>query len=171
MFHWTSRGIAEVIGLVGVACSLVFVGLEVRQNSVATRAATNAAVSEAFVDLNLVLATSPELAHALAVSFEGPEKLSPEERTLVLGLWRALFHVWSNGHRQWTNETLDHVLYESIVSEISTYAASKDGSVQDIDGRGRSMRWAWNSERFIFNVEFQQFVDSLIDPHNNATQD
>ena len=26
-----------------------------------------------------------------------------EERILVLGMWRSLFHVWSNGHRQWTN--------------------------------------------------------------------
>ena len=26
----------------------------------------------------------------------------------------------------------------------------------------RAMRWAWESERFIFNSEFQQFVDELI---------
>ncbi len=160
---WTARGIAESIGLIGIVGSLVFVGLEVRQNSVATTASANAAVADAFIELNLVLAASPDLARASAKSFEeGPEKLQPEERILVLGLWRALFHIWSNGHRQWTNETLDQVLYESIISEISTYGRNQDESVEDIDGRGRAMRWAWESERFIFNIEFQQFVDELI---------
>ncbi len=96
------------------------------------------------------------------VSFDDPEKLSPEERILVLGMWRAIFHTWSNGHRQWTNETLDHVLYESIVSEISTYSHNQDESIEDIDGRSRAMRWAWESERFVFNIEFQRFVDELI---------
>ncbi len=162
MFGWTTRGIAEVIGLVGIMGSLVFVGLEVRQNSVATRASTNASVADAFIEINLVLASSPELAHAIAVSFDDPEKLSTEERILVLGMWRAIFHIWSNGHRQWTNETLDRVLYESIVSEISTYGRNQDESVGDIDSIGRAMRWAWESERFIFNSEFQQFVDELI---------
>ena len=162
MFGWTARGIAEVIGLMSIVGSLAFVGLEVRQNSVATRASSNASVADAFIELNLLVASSPELARALVVSFEEPDKLSPEERILVLGLWRALFHVWSNGHRQWSNETLDPVLYDSIVSEILTYALSQDASVKDINGRSRSMRWAWESERFIFNIEFQQFVDELV---------
>ncbi|MFT7652302.1 MAG: hypothetical protein ACI9ON_002311 [Limisphaerales bacterium] len=35
MFGWAARGIAEVIGLLGIVGSLAFVGLEVRQNSVA----------------------------------------------------------------------------------------------------------------------------------------
>ena len=161
MSGWTARGIAEVIGLVGIVGSLVFVGLEVRQNSVATRASTNAAVADAFRELNLVLASSPELARALVASLDDPEELSPEESVMALGFWRALFHTWSNGHRQWTNETLDQVIYESIISEISTYG-------RDIDGRGRSVRWAWESERFIFNSEFQLFVDELIGAGSDA---
>ena len=117
---WTAKGIAEFIGLISIVGSLVFVGLEVRQNSVATRASTNAAVADAFLELNLVLASSPELARSVVVSFDDPEKLSPEERILSLGLWRALFHTRSNAHRQLVNETPDEVLCESVVSEIST---------------------------------------------------
>ena len=167
MFGWTARGIAEAIGLVSIVGSLVFVGLEVRQNSVATNASANAVVSDAFIELNLVLASSPELARAVVVSFDDPENLTPENRIMVLAMWRTLFHVWSNGHRQWTNETLDHVLYDSIISEISTYGLGQDQSVEDIDGRSRSMRWAWESERFIFNIEFQQFVEELIGADSN----
>ena len=158
----------EFVGAIAVVATLGYLAVQVHKNSVATRASTNAAVADAFIELNLVLASSPELARAVVVSFDSPEKLSPEERVLVLGMWRALFHVWSNGHRQWTNETLDQVLYESIVSEISTYGRNQDESVEDIDGRSRSMRWAWESERFIFNIEFQQFVDELIGTVSDA---
>ena len=168
MFGWTARGMAEAIGLVSIVCSLVFVGLEVRQNSVATRAAANTAVSDAFIELNLVLASSPELARAVVVSFDDPEKLSPEDRILILGMWRTVFHVWSNGHRQWANETLDQVLYDSIVSEISAYGRNQGEAIEDIEGRSRSMRWAWESERFIFNIEFRQFVDGLIGTGDEA---
>lgn len=168
MLSWTARGIAEAIGLVSIVGSLVFVGLEVRQSSVATNASANATFSDSFIELNLVLASSPELAHAVVISFDDPKKLSPEDRILILGMWRTIFHIWSNGHRQWTNETLDQVLYESIISEISTYGHGQDESVEDLDGRSRSMRWAWESERFIFNIEFQQFVDELIGADSNA---
>ena len=161
MSGWTARGFAEVIGLVGIVGSLVFVGLEVRQNSVATRASTNAGVADAFREVNLVMASSPELARALVAAADDPEELSPEESTMARGFWRALFHTWSNGHRQWTNETLDQVMYESIISEISTYG-------RNIGGMGRSMRWAWESERFIFNSDFQLFVDELIGAGSDA---
>jgi hypothetical protein len=162
MASWSARGIAEIIGLFGVLVSLVFVGFEVRQNSMATRASTNAAVADSFIELNLVLASNRELAHVVVVAFDNPEKLSAEDRIMALGMWRTVFHTWSNAHRQWTNETLDEVLYKSIVSEISTYGRNQEETVEDLDGRSRSMRWAWESERFIFNIEFQKFVDELI---------
>jgi len=38
------KGIAELIGIFAVVASLVFVGVEVRQNSVATRSANNASL-------------------------------------------------------------------------------------------------------------------------------
>jgi hypothetical protein len=161
MSGWTARGIAEVIGLVGIVGSLVFVGLEVRQNSVATRASTNAGVADAFRELNLVMASSPELASALVASMGDLEEMSTEEAIMALGLWLALFHTWSNGHRQWTNETLDQVMYDSIISEVSTYG-------RDTGGQGRSMRWAWEGERFIFNSDFQLFVDELIGVDSDA---
>ena len=62
----SARHVAETVGIVGVIGSLIFVGGELRQNAIATRAATNAEVSVSFVDLNLMLASSPELARAFS---------------------------------------------------------------------------------------------------------
>ena len=159
-----TRRVAEMVGLLAVIASLVFVGVEIRQNSIATRAATDAAVADGFRELNLVLASSPDLAAAFTAAADNPAEAPAEAQTMMLGLYRALFHIWSNGHRQHLNGTIDPAIFRAIVQEISTYAGdvSGDADIDDIDRRRRNTRWAWDSERFIFNADFQAFVDSIL---------
>jgi hypothetical protein len=158
------KGTVELVGIFAVVASLVFVGVEVRQNSVATRSATNAAVKDAFSELNLTIASSPELARAMVTLAENPDDALPEDQLRVLALWRALFHGWSNVHRQHLNGTIDPALYDAVVQEISAYAGKFHGPVvpNDVERRKRQMRWAWESERFVFNPDFQLFVDDVI---------
>ena len=159
-----SRRVGELVGLLGVIASLVFVGVEIRQSSIATRAATDAAVADGFRELNLVLASSPDLAAAFTAGADNPAEAPAEAQTMMLGLYRALFHIWSNGHRQHLNGTIDPAIFQAIGQEISTYAGDVSGEaeVNDIDRRRRNVRWAWDSERFIFNPDFQAFVDSVL---------
>ena len=164
MIETKSHRIAEIIGLIGVIGSLVFVGLEVRQSSIATRAATDAAVADGFRELNLAMASSPDLARALAAHASNPEEASIEDQVLILGLYRALFYIWSNAHRQHLNGTIDPALYRSVVQELSAYAGDlpAGANVEDIRRRQRLTKWAWESERFIYNPDFQRFVDSAL---------
>jgi hypothetical protein len=152
------------VGIFALVASLIFVGIEVRQNSIATRSATNAAVKDAFREFNLVVASSPELAKALAANAENPGDAPPEDQVQILAMWRALFHIWSNVHRQHLNGTLDPALYNAVVQEVSMYAGNARGSeiVDDAERRARHMRWAWESERFIFNLDFQLFIDGIL---------
>jgi hypothetical protein len=163
MKKFTPRMVAETVGLVCVVGSLIFVGLEQRQNTIAIRAATNSSFASGFQELNLVVASSPSLSKALAQLDGNLDDISQEDRIQILGLYRALFHIWSNGHRQFLNGTLDPVLYDGVIQEISTYArkASSDTLI-DSDRRRIAMKWAWKSEKFIYNPEFQQLMDSIL---------
>jgi len=154
----------QVVGIFALVASLIFVGIEVRQNSIATRSATNAAVKDAFRELNLVIASSPGLAKAVVANAENPDDAPPEDQLQMLAMWRALFHIWSNVHRQHLNGTLDPALYDAVVQEVSTYAGNARGTatVDDAERRARHMRWAWESERFIFNLDFQMFIDGIL---------
>ena len=165
MKRWSARNVAEGIGILGVIGSLIFVGGELRQNAIATRAATNAEVSFAFVELNLMLASSPELARAFAENADDPAAAPREAQILMMGAWRALFHIWSNAHRQHLNGTLDPAIYESVVQEISTYSVGAMETHDNVDlvRRQALMNWAWQNERFIYNQEFQDFVDEILD--------
>ena len=164
MKNWSTQSTVESIGLLAVVCSLVFVGLELRQNSVATTAQTNSAVAEGFIEINLAMATSAELARAMTSYEDDPALASMADQVQILGLWRALFHIWSNAHRQHLNDTLDPAIYASVIQEISTYAkpGADANDVNDLNRRQRVMRWAWEKERFIFNPDFQVFVDDIL---------
>jgi hypothetical protein len=154
----------QAVGLFALVASLIFVGIEVRQNSIATRSATNAAVKDAFRELNLVIASSPELARAITANAQNPNDAPPQERLQIIAMWRALFHIWSNVHRQHLNGTMDPALYDAVVQEISMYAGNTRGveAADDAERRARHMQWAWASERFIFNQDFQIFVDGIL---------
>lgn len=159
---WKDR--AEMVGIVAIVASLIFVGGELRQNAIATKAAMNAEIAAVFVDINLVVASSPELTQRLANFAEDPAAAPREAQIQMLGIWRAVFHIWSNVHRQHLNGTIDPALYESVVQEVSTYAAtaSDDSQNADVIRRQAFMRWAWESERFIFNPDFQVFIDGIL---------
>lgn len=154
----------QVFGIFALVASLIFVGIEVRQNSIATRSATNAAVKDAFRELNLVIASSPELARAVVASAEDPDNAPPEDKFQMRAMWRALFHIWSNAHRQHLNGTLDPALFDAVIQEASLYAgnAKGAGTVDDVERRARHMRWAWKSERYIFNSDFQKLIDGIL---------
>jgi hypothetical protein len=112
----------------------------------------------------MIMASSPELAAAIARNWSNPEEGSLEDAIQVLAIWRGLFHIWSNAHRQHLNGTLDPAIFESVVQEMSTYAkASLDDQTDNpVEWRNRQMRWAWNSERFLFNPDFKTFLDDTI---------
>jgi hypothetical protein len=154
----------QVVGIFTLVASLIFVGIEVRQNSIATRSATNAAVKDAFREFNLVIASSPELARAVAANAENPDVAPPEDQFQMLAMWRALFHTWSNVHRQHLNGTLDPALYDAVIQEVSMHAGNARGTetVNDAERRARHMLWAWESERFVFNTDFQLFIDGIL---------
>jgi hypothetical protein len=153
-----------MVGIVAIVASLIFVGGELRQNAIATKAAMNAEIADTFVDVNLVVASSPELTQRLADFADNPTAAPREAQIQMLGIWRAVFHTWSNVHRQHLNGTIDPAIYESVVQEITTYAAATSNNNQNADvvRRQAFLRWAWESERFIFNPDFQVFVDGIL---------
>jgi hypothetical protein len=146
-----------------IVASLVFVGIEVRQRSVATNSATKGAVSDSLNVVNLAIASSPELVNALAAIAGIYEDAPLEEQLRALAVWRAVFDGWSNVHRQHLNGTIDSALYDALRQEISGYAAKYYGSdaPDAIERRRRQMMWAWESERSNYDRDFQSFVDDF----------
>jgi len=80
------KTIREVVGTSTVVLGLLFVGLEVRQNTAAVRAASLQAVGEMSQANSLAFATSPELGAVLAAALSRPDSMTPQEYLMMAGL-------------------------------------------------------------------------------------
>ena len=85
MVRKEGRRTLEVVGALGVIGSLVFVGLEVRESSRATRAATDAEIAAQFVQINIAMYASDQLAADIGAAGEaGHPSLAPLESQIRL---------------------------------------------------------------------------------------
>ena len=88
-------------------------------------------------------------------------ELSEERAAQTLAMWRAVFHQWSNNHYQYTQGVLDPVLFVPTGREIATYAATQ--------GIGQIIREAWGAARYIYNDNFAEYMDKLLEQNPVST--
>lgn len=67
--HW--RGIGGLVATVGVILSLIFVGMELRQNTVVSRAQARQGLADRNADVINSIAENPELARAWGIMWRG----------------------------------------------------------------------------------------------------
>jgi hypothetical protein len=154
--------LGEFVSSIAVVLTLAYLAFQTRLNSISTRSATNTAVAGQFVEMNMALASNTGLARAMLTDVTRLANAPVEDIGQMLAFWRGLFHLWSNAHRQHLNGTLDAAIYTGIVQEVSAYAEGSRDEVsqnEELARRGKPMRWAWEIERYLFNPEFQLFVD------------
>lgn len=109
--------IGEVLAALGVIASLVFVAVEVRQNTNAVRGATLQAVSQQSLDLVILGIQDPALREAfLAAEIEG---LTPEQRDLMEWFYAAKLRADENRFRQVELGTLDPSSFQYLSNHFA----------------------------------------------------
>ena len=147
-----------ILANVGVIASLIFVGVQVSQEAAATRSATVLQLKDSWVQLNLAMATSVELAEAIqSVDEQGWNGASYIDKGLVTGLYRTLFHNWSNAFYQYQNGTLDQTQWGAYLREAGVNAANPN------------IRQVWSEWNFVYDDSFRGLMDELIADAEVAT--
>ena len=145
-----TRFVVEVVGLLGVIASLAFVGMEIRQNTVAVRSATIQAVSDQAMQLTLSMATDdhlPQLVHEMRRNGVTQADLDNQDRlrlrlVVVAGLRRQ-----ENLYLQVQNGTLPAAALQNV--SFSFY-------------RNAFVRELWASDREYFDPEFARYWDGIL---------
>ena len=114
---WIWKETAEILGVIGVVASLIFVGVEVRQNTNAVRGATLQAVSQQSLDLVMAGLDNSALRIAFVAAAEGT--MSPEQTNLMVWFVSAKLRADENRYRQIELGILD----ESTFLQLSNHAA------------------------------------------------
>lgn len=142
--------IAEVIGAAAIVVSLVYVGIEINENSRAVRSAMAKESTTAVSAWYTALGSNQQATHAFRVGMVEPEALSEEELAqffyLAHGLmleYQSLFYISREG-------TLDQALQDSITRTLSATAHLA------------GFQMYWKQRREIFYPEFRERVEEII---------
>ena len=91
----SGKAIRETLGFVVVVASLVFVGVEIRQNSQSVQAATYQDLIAQITNLNVLEIENPEFGALVQATLDGPSPERPDEtqiRQMAPYLWLLLRH-------------------------------------------------------------------------------
>ena len=111
------KDIIELVGAIAVLIGLVFVGLELRQNTRAVQAATFQGMTETSSDFLVTIASEPELRRVWSASYTTLDELSTEDREIYRYLLNSFWLRMQNAFRQWQVGTLsdeDWFVYRNL---------------------------------------------------------
>jgi len=149
------RSTVELLAALAVVASLVFVGIEIRQNSEATRAAATQDLGQSWIDWNLATATR-EIQEAVVTvgQFADPSEAPMIDQRIAESYARSLFSNWSISHYQYRMGVLDPPLWDAVMRDMG-------GSVDPAQPFGRLILWAWHRNRHLYVENFTALMDSL----------
>lgn len=141
--------ISQAISSVAVVASLVFVGVQLRRNTMATRAASHHSITEALNHLNLVWARDEQLARIWLAGGKNREALTPEDRWRYDSVLRAYFHVCETMYTQ-----------AELGAGDSGIVAAEEAGIRFVFGMQGAREW-WLENPFGFSPEFRRYIDAL----------
>jgi hypothetical protein len=141
--------ISQIVAVVGIFASLVFVGLQIRQNTRATRAASHNAVSDSLNEINRMFAENADLTKIWLAGMADRKSLTEEERWRFDSTARAYMHVC---------ETM-FIQAGLGAGDKSVLHAEEEGIRQVFASPGVRAWWAENP--YGFCPEFRTYVAKL----------
>jgi hypothetical protein len=140
---WASQSVAAV----GVMASLIFVGLEVRNNAKAVRSATTQAVHENFAGMYLSLQGNPSALATCAKAVVDLDALTPAEKTQFVATFMAIMSFTQNAFDHWRVGHLRTDLWAGWESLMMNIVLTPGGAA------------LWRERGYLFSKDFQHEVE------------
>ena len=155
--NWDAIGaIGEVLGAIAVIFTLIYLAVQIRQNSASTRAQIRQSLAEAQIEYMNLRATDPFLRTALEKMFMGIE-LDPDEQFGVVYHTNAGLRMFENYYAQHQFGTLDDEDWRAIREVVKMQL------------RCPPVRAGFNSLEIAFNSGFAGEVRKMLDEIDRET--
>ena len=142
--------LAEIIASLAVIASLIYVGLGIRQNTVATQVTGRQSYVDTMNDYVSLINSSPNLADILHRGADGLSNLKNGEIIQFGAFLDQNFISYETGYFQWKAGALDPRLW-SIYSHC----------IADFMVQTGQQQW-WETKRHWYDKEFQEYVNQVI---------
>lgn len=147
--NWNAVGaIGEVLGALAVLITLVYLALQVRQN---TKAMKRTAFQE-LINYHGTIAdfySTREGAELVAKARHGLDQLDEPDRIRILNLVGKSFSHLQNVHQQWTEGFINESQWNQLSAVLVATLSSK------------STRAIWDITKNRYSLDFQNWVDSF----------
>lgn len=148
--NWSAIGaLSDLVGALAVVVSLVYLAVQVRQNTRALRAETAREVVASIRAVNTTVASDPELFRIFSTMTENPDQLSAEERGRATHLIFNHFRAIEDAFQQYMKGNLDEDIWAGWDRTFYDYINSP------------GWRGYWERRRDLFSSAFVRYVDGL----------
>jgi len=146
-FSW--RGLAEILGIFGIVASLIFVAMEIQQNTSAIQSATVQDISRWSYDASVLMLEQRDLIGARQAACTGT--MSEDQRTLLFIYFASLLRLQFNRFQQAELSILDQ--------ELSLNMGGRGGAYTN-----PYFAEAWTVLQDEFGSAFREFIEREILP-------
>jgi len=148
--------IGEFIAAIGVIASLIYLAVQIRQNTRSVRVASYQSWFDSYSTFSNTVLASPELDALVHRGGLDPEKLTPEERRHYNGLSRRGFRLFENLYYQRLQGVIDEQLYETWRAGFLRLA--------ELPG----IQLYWSEEGPVFSEAFREEMEKLFEAQRGA---
>jgi hypothetical protein len=148
--------ITELIAAVAVIISLIFVGLQVKQNTTAVQSAAAQAVHENFSAWYMAIQNEPMLLDIAIKGTRDYATLTETERAQFIAIYMSFYSYTQNAYYKWREGSLAPDLWRSWEYVSMIFLSTPGGKV------------FWAERSYLFADAFQHYVEQDLmkrDPH------
>ena len=142
--------ISQIVAVVGIFGSLVFVGLQIRQNTRALKATSHHAITDSFNAINTLIMSDQKVARLWRLGMAGSETLNEDERISFSFIALGYMRIFETLFYQYNSGTLDKKLFDAELRTLK-WTVTNPGF----------MAW-WPVNPISLSDEFRAFIDGLI---------
>lgn len=146
LFEWGALG--ELVGGVAIIVSLIYVGLQVKQNTDTLRLSTARNTTADLADINLLPAQNKDFADIFFRGVQDIESLEGPDRATMYGYFHKFYRTYENAHYQFSRGALEADLFRGITNQ-NIMLTSMPGAQR-----------YWRERKTWYNEEFQAYVDN-----------
>ncbi len=140
--------ISGIIQAVGVVISLIYVALQVRDNTKAIKGATYQSIISAYAEIEARISQDPETARIYRQGCKKFESLTEDEALRFTELVCSIFNLYENVHYQHKNKLLDESLWLGWSEDMKIRLKENPGLAN-----------FWKKKRKLYNEDFRKYVN------------
>jgi hypothetical protein len=142
--------IGEFLAAIATIATLIYLAVQIRQNTQATRAASFHAVTDSMNHVNVAVAQDPALARVMSAGLKDRGGLRGEELQQFDNLMLSYFHVFETVHYQARVGAGERSLLEA-----------EERSLESLLAQAGVREW-WADNPYAFGSEFRAYIDRFL---------